>query len=185
MACSSPNLQNLPPEVRRHVKAPEGRRLVIADYSQIELRIAAKIAREERMLAAFARGEDIHSITARGLTGREKVGKGERKLAKAVNFGLLYGMSPGGLRGYAGSNYGVEMTQKEADRYWRDFFETYPGPKGWHDREYRELKKRGNTETRTLTGRRRAGIKKLTERLNSPRAGNGGGRHQARFGPAA
>src|SRR5215212_10196697 len=98
MASSSPNLQNLPPEVRRYFKAPAGRVLVVADYSQIELRIAAKISREERMLAAFANGEDIHTITARSLTGREEVTKQERKLAKAVNFGLLYGMSPGGLR---------------------------------------------------------------------------------------
>jgi len=92
MACSSPNLQNLPPEVRCYVKAPAGRMLVVADYSQIELRIAAKISGEERMLEAFAKGEDIHEITARSLTGREDVTKQERKLAKAVNFGLLYGM---------------------------------------------------------------------------------------------
>src|SRR5215211_2262052 len=109
MASSSPNLQNLPPEVRRYVKAPTGQVLVVADYSQIELRIAAKIAGEERMLAAFVNDEDIHTITARSLTGREEVTKQERKLAKAVNFGLLYGMSPGGLRNYAQASYGVEM----------------------------------------------------------------------------
>ena len=98
MASSSPNLQNLPPEVRRYVKAPAGRALVVADYSQIELRIAAKISADKRMLAAFANGEDIHTITARSLTGHEEVTKQERKLAKSANFGLLYGMSPGGLR---------------------------------------------------------------------------------------
>jgi DNA polymerase-1 len=101
MACSSPNLQNLPPEVHGYVRAPEGRRLVVVDYSQIDVRIAATIAKEERMLAAIAKGEDIHSITARSLTGRQEVSKEERKFAKAVNFGLLYGMSPGGLRSYA------------------------------------------------------------------------------------
>ena len=173
MASSSPNLQNLPPEVRRYVKAPTGRVLVVADYSQIELRIAAKISREERMLAAFANGEDIHTITARSLTGREEVTKQERKLAKAVNFGLLYGMSPGGLRNYAQASYGVEMTKEEAERYWQHFFETYPGLRAWHDREYLQLKKHGSTETRTLTGRRRTGVAKLTERLNSPVQGAG------------
>ena len=173
MASSSPNLQNLPPEVRRYVKAPAGRVLVVADYSQIELRIAAKISREERMVAAFANGEDIHTITARSLTGHEEVTKQERKLAKAVNFGLLYGMSPGGLRNYARASYGVEMTKEEAERYWREFFETYPGLRAWHDREYRQLKKHGSTETRTLTGRRRTGVTKLTERLNSPVQGTG------------
>ena len=173
MASSSPNLQNLPPEVRRYVKAPAGRVLVVADYSQIELRIAAKIAGEERMLAAFANGENIHTSTARSLTGREEVTKQERKLAKAVNFGLLYGMSPGGLRNYARASYGVEMTKEEAERYWQHFFETYPGLRAWHDREYLQLKKHGSTETRTLTGRRRTGVTKLTERLNSPVQGTG------------
>jgi DNA polymerase-1 len=173
MASSSPNLQNLPPEVRRYVKAPAGRVLVVADYSQIELRIAAKIAGEERMLAAFVTDEDIHAITARSLTGHEEVTKQERKLAKAVNFGLLYGMSPGGLRNYARASYGVEMSRAEAERYWREFFEIYPGLRAWHDREYRQLKKHGSTETRTLTGRRRTGVTKLTERLNSPVQGTG------------
>jgi DNA polymerase-1 len=173
MASSSPNLQNLPPEVRRYVKAPAGRVLVVADYSQIELRIAAKIAGEERMLAAFANDEDIHTVTARSLTGRKEVTKQERKLAKAVNFGLLYGMSPGGLRNYARASYGLKMTKKEAERYWQHFFETYPGLRAWHDREYLQLKKHGSTETRTLTGRRRTGVTKLTERLNSPVQGTG------------
>jgi DNA polymerase-1 len=173
MACSNQNLQNFPPEVRRYVRAPEGRALVIADYSQIELRIAAKISGDERMLGAFGEGLDVHEITARSLTGREVVSKEERQLAKAVNFGLLYGMSPGGLRAYARASYGVEMTREEAERYWRDFFETYLGIRAWHDREYRELKKRGSVETRTLTGRRRTSVTEFTERLNSPVQGTG------------
>ena len=172
MACSKPNLQNLPPETRKHVEAPEGRVLVKADYSQIELRIAAKISGDERMLRAFVEGQDIHTITARSISGKEQVSKEDRKLAKAVNFGLLYGMGPAGLRHYAQGSYGVEMTSKEAERYWRGYFQTYPGLKAWHDREYREFKK-GSTETRTLTGRRRTGIAKLTERLNSPVQGTG------------
>jgi DNA polymerase I len=172
MACSNPNLQNLPPEARKHVWAPDGRVLVKADYSQIELRIAAKISGDEKMLEAFSEGQDIHTITARSITGKEQVSKEDRKLAKAVNFGLLYGMGPAGLRHYARGSYGVEMTSAEAERYWRGFFETYPGLKARHDREYRLLKK-GSTETRTLTGRRRTGITKLTERLNSPVQGTG------------
>ncbi|HVF03119.1 MAG TPA: DNA polymerase [Rubrobacteraceae bacterium] len=172
MACSSPNLQNLLPEARKHVEVPEGRALAKADYSQIELRIAAKISGDERMLGAFAAGQDIHTITARSITGKEQVSKEDRKLAKAINFGLLYGMGPAGLRHYARGSYGVEMTAGEAERYWRGFFEAYPGLKAWHDREYRELKK-GSTETRTLTGRRRTGVTKLTERLNSPVQGTG------------
>jgi DNA polymerase I len=173
MASSSPNLQNLPPEVRRYIKAPEGRRLVKCDYSQIELRIAAKIANDERMLQAFADREDIHEITARSLIGKINITEEERKLAKAANFGLLYGMGSEGLKSYARSSYGVKMTSAQAETYWRDFFETYPGLKSWHDREWQELKKYGKTETRTLTGRRRTGVTKLTERLNSPVQGTG------------
>jgi DNA polymerase-1 len=65
------------------------------------------------------------------------------------------------------------MSRAEAERYWREFFEIYPGLRAWHDREYRQLKKHGSTETRTLTGRRRTGVTKLTERLNSPVQGTG------------
>jgi DNA polymerase-1 len=107
------------------------------------------------------------------ITRRKEITKQERKLAKAVNFGLLYGMSPGGLKSYARASYGAEMPKEEAARYWQHFFETYPGLRAWHDREYRRLKKHGSTETRTLTGRRRTGVTKLTERLNSPVQGTG------------
>jgi DNA polymerase-1 len=73
-------------------------------------------------------------------------------------------------------SYGIEMAaQGEAERHRREFVETYPSFRAWHDREYRQLKKHGSTETRTLTGRRRtAGVTKLTERLNSPVQGTGG-----------
>jgi DNA polymerase-1 len=114
-----------------------------------------------------------HDRPARSLPGAQEVTKQERKLAKAVNFGLLYGMSPGGLRNYARASYGVEMTKEEAERYWQHFFEAYPGLRAWHDREYVRLKKYGKTETRTLSGRRRTGVTKLTERLNSPVQGTG------------
>lgn len=172
MACLNPNLQNLPPEVRRHVRAPEGKVLVKADYSQVELRIAAKISGDGRMLAAYERGEDLHAITARGITGRDEVTMEERKLAKAVNFGLLYGQGPEGLRDYARSSYGVEMGSEDAQRYRNRFLATYPGIRAWHEREGDELD-RGNIETRTLAGRRRTGVDRFNERINSPVQGTG------------
>jgi DNA polymerase-1 len=172
MSCSKPNLQNLPPEARGFVCAPGGRMLVKADYSQIELRIAAKISEDERMLQAYENGEDLHAITAMSLTGREKVSQGERKLAKAVNFGLLYGQGAGGLRSYARSSYGVELSFGEARTYRERFFETYPGIRAWHEREWQEWH-RGNTETRTLAGRRRANIGSFNERVNTPVQGTG------------
>ncbi len=173
MSCSSPNLQQIPNEVlRRYVRAPEGRMLISADYSQAELRIAARISGDETMLEAYRTGEDLHAATARSLMGREKISKHERDLAKAVNFGLLYGQGAAGLREYARSRYGVTMTLEEAGRYRRRFFETYPGLKAWHEENWRELR-RGSTETRTLAGRRRTGVSSFTERVNAPVQGTG------------
>jgi DNA polymerase-1 len=169
MACDHPNLQNIPRSgpLRSYIRAPEGRAFVIADYSQIELRIAAKISGDREMLSAYTEGRDLHTLTAQSLIGREVIGKDDRKLAKAVNFGLLYGMGAKGLRAYALKSYGVEMSLEEAALYRNRFFKTYPGLKRWHDNE-RWTWQRGETETRTLTGRRRMDIERLTDRLNAP-----------------
>ena len=98
------------PATRACIAAPPGRVLVKADYSQIELRIAAKIAGEKQMLAAYVRGEDLHVQTARLLLGRETVTKADRQLAKALNFGLLYGMGAERFRSYAQSEYRLTLT---------------------------------------------------------------------------
>src|SRR5829696_8138885 len=137
MACDHPNLQNIPKSgpLRSYIRAPEGRIFVIADYSQIELRIVAKISGDPQMLNAYAEGDDLHVLTAQNLTGREEISNDDRKLAKAVNFGLLYGMGAKGLQSYALKSYGVGMNSEEASRYRRRFFETYPDLKRWHDNE--------------------------------------------------
>jgi len=93
--------------------------------------------------------------------------KVHRKLAKAVNFGLLYGMGAKGLQSYALKSYGVEMSLEQTSLYRRRFFETYPGLKRWHDSEGRAWQ-RGDAETLTLTGRRRMDVDKFTDRLNAP-----------------
>jgi DNA polymerase I len=174
MACDHPNLQNIPRSgpLRSYIRAPEGRTFVVADYSQIELRIAAKISGDKEMLSAYAESRDLHTFTAQSLTGHEDVGKDERTLAKAVNFGLLYGMGAKGLQVYALKSYGIEMSLDEASLYRRRFFQTYPGLKRWHDDERRTWQ-RGETGTRTLTGRRRMDVQRLTERLNGPVQGTG------------
>jgi len=174
MACDHPNLQNIPRSgpLRSYIRAPEGRAFVIADYSQIELRIAAKISGDKEMLSAYARGRDLHTLTAQSLTGHKDVGKDERKLAKAVNFGLLYGMGAQGLQAYALRSYGIEMSLDEASLYRKRFFETYPALKSWHDDERRAWH-RSESETYTLTGRRRMGVERLTDRLNAPVQGTG------------
>jgi DNA polymerase I len=174
MACDHPNLQNIPRSgpLRSYIRAPEGRVFVIADYSQIELRIAAKISGDTEMLSAYAEGRDLHTLTGQSLTGREEISKNDRKLAKAVNFGLLYGMGAKGLQAYAFKSYGIKMSLAEASLYRRRFFQTYPGLKRWHERE-RQAWLCGGTETRTLPGRRRMYVQRLTDRLNAPVQGTG------------
>jgi DNA polymerase-1 len=167
-SCADPNLQQVPrdPRYRRCFVAPPGRVLVKADYSQLQLRIAAKIAGEQHMLSAYARREDLHTLTARQVTGKAEVTKADRQLAKAVNFGLLFGLGARGLRGYARSNFGLDLTEAEATQYRRAFFAAYPGLERWHRRA-------GNSrarECRTLAGRRRLLDDKTpyTHRLNTP-----------------
>jgi DNA polymerase I-like protein with 3'-5' exonuclease and polymerase domains len=152
MSCSNPNLQQTPrdPAYRRCVIAPPGRVLIKADYSQIELRIAARIAEDERMIEAYRQGEDLHTLTARSMTGRDEVTKQERQLAKPVNFGLIYGLSAKTLRVKARVEYGVELTAEQAEGYRAAFFTAYEGIARWH----RRLKSSRVCETRTLAGRR-------------------------------
>jgi DNA polymerase I len=171
MSCSKPALQNLPPEVKRYVRTPEGKVLIKADYSQIELRIAAKISGDERMLEAYQMGIDLHSLTAKSLA-QAGVGKEDRRLAKAVNFGLLYGQGAAGFKEFARDKYETDITLGEARQYKRRFFETYPGLAAWHERERLRMK-HGETETRTLTGRRRVGVTRFTEWVNAPVQGTG------------
>jgi DNA polymerase I-like protein with 3'-5' exonuclease and polymerase domains len=183
MACSAPNLQNLPhaDAYRRCFVASPGRLLVKADYSQIELRIAAQLTGDKALRAAYAAGEDLHTLTARKVLGVAEVTKEQRKLAKALNFGLLYGMSARGFRDYAKGQYGLELTEIEANAYRNGFFDAYPGLRTWHQRVQRV----NASETRTLAGRRRLTPPRhrdangkwrgtaLPERLNIPVQGTG------------
>jgi DNA polymerase I len=171
-SCKKPNLQQVPkdPRYRKCFKAPPGRVLVKADYSQLQLRIACKVAQERRMLAAYRNGDDLRTLTAKSITGKDEVTKAERQTAKAVNFGLLFGLGAKGLRSYAAAEYGVELSAEEAATYRNRFFETYPALARWHRREGRSSAK----ECRTLLGRRRLLDDKTpyTHRLNSPVQGS-------------
>jgi DNA polymerase-1 len=165
MSCSDPNLQQVPRtrEYRRCFVARPGHVLVKADYSQIELRIAARIAPEPEMVKAYRAGEDLHARTAARLLGKKsaEVTKDDRQLAKAVNFGLLFGMGWKGLQGYAAANFGVRLSDAEARSYRETFFRVYPGLKRWHQRVGGQLDRLfrqdpdGTHEVRTLAGRRR------------------------------
>ena len=145
-SCSNPNLQQIPRDkmFRSLFKAPEGRALVIADYSQMELRVAAIVANEEKLLEAYRKGKDTHAITAGMLLNKEPedVTKQERQLAKAVNFGLLYGQGAKGLKDYASSSYGVEISEEEAKKYREAWFKAYPTFASWHRAEGNKSKAR-------------------------------------------
>ena len=138
LACRNPNVQNPPKEsdFRALFAASDGRVMVVTDYSQIELRVMALVAQEKTMLAAYRQGIDLHRKTAAALTGvlLEAVTKAQRQLAKAVNFGLLFGQGAAGLAKYAKTQYGVDMSIKQAERYRQAFFDTYPGLRRWQRR---------------------------------------------------
>ena len=170
MSCRRPNIQQIPRDdaFRECFSAPPGRRLIIADYSQIELRVAAQISGDKRMLAAYRAGEDLHLLTASHLAGKPMslISKRERQAYKAVNLGLIYGMGAAGLRETALHSYNVDMPMDQAVLFRKRFFETYRGIDEWH----RRIKRSQAAEGRTLTGRRfpfqpEAG---LPERSNLP-----------------
>jgi len=151
-SCTEPNLQNLPKDgantIRRAFVAPPGTRLLSADYSQVELRILAHFTEEPALLQAFATGEDVHRRTASEIfdVPREAVTPEHRRVAKTVNFGLIYGMSAQGLA--ARLEIPVEQAQEYMDRY----FARYPRVKQY----MRETIDRGakNGYVETLLGRR-------------------------------
>ena len=125
MSCIKPNNQQIPrdKQFRSCVEAPEGWLLVDADFGQMELRLAAAVANDERMIAAFQAGEDPHTVTA------EAIGC-DRQTAKSANFGLLYGSGPTGLRNYAGG-MGITMTQERAAEIRDEWLDAFQGVAEW------------------------------------------------------
>ena len=154
MSSSKPNLQNMPKDTRYRscFVAQPGYALVKADYSQVELRIAAVLYADPVMMAAYQAGADLHQLTAAKLLGlpESAVTKEQRQMAKSVNFGMLFGMGAASLQVYAYHNYGVVITLDEAKGYIQEFLRTYPGAA-----QYRKQATNDRTEeVRTKTGRR-------------------------------
>lgn len=154
-ACSSPNIQQIPrgKEFRECFVPLSGNKFVIADYSQIELRVAAEIAQDRTMIEAYQKGQDLHALTAALIENKKlsQVTKEERQAAKAVNFGLIYAMGARGLQNYAKTVYGIHMTLEEAELFRGRFFKAYEGIAQWHA----AVKRSNNVkESRTLGGRR-------------------------------
>ena len=154
---SEPNMQNIThKKLRTAFVASVGNVLVIADYSQIELRVAAYVSGDKRMIEAFVKGEDMHTKTASIVLGKseKEISNEDRQLAKALNFGLLYGQSAEGLARYAKTRYGVEMTEKQAAKTRAVFFKHYDGLARWHAKAWSEVECTEVEEGRTILGRR-------------------------------
>ena len=154
LSSADPNLQNIPirtaegRRVRQAFIAPDGYKVVAADYSQIELRIMAHLSQDEGLLNAFAEGKDIHLATAAEVFGLEleHVSVEQRRRAKAINFGLIYGMSAFGLAKQ------IEVNRHQAQEYIDTYFARYPGVKTYMDNTRAAASEHGYVET--LFGRR-------------------------------
>jgi DNA polymerase-1 len=155
IASSDPNLQNIPirtemgRRVRRAFVADPGNMLLAVDYSQVELRIVAHMSEDDAMLAAFKAGQDIHAATAAAIynVALAEVDRSQRRHAKAINFGLIYGMSPFGL------TRTTDLTLAEAEDFVEAYFQRFPGVKRYLDGMRRTAAEQGYVET--LLGRRR------------------------------
>ena len=154
LASSDPNLQNIPVRteegrrIREAFVPAQGCKLLSADYSQIELRIMAHIAEDENLLTAFKEGKDVHQATAAEIFGvpLSEVNSEQRRYAKVINFGLIYGMSAFGLAG----NLGIERSA--AQNYIAKYFDRYPGVAQYMERTRLEARENGYVET--VFGRR-------------------------------
>ncbi len=154
LSSSDPNLQNIPirseegRRIRQAFVAPKGYKLIAADYSQIELRIMAHLSQDKGLLTAFSKGEDVHKATAAEVfdVALEDVTSDQRRKAKAINFGLIYGMSAFGLAKQ------IKVARHEAQQYIERYFERYPGVLSYMDRIRAQAHEDGFVET--VFGRR-------------------------------
>ena len=154
LSSSNPNLQNIPirtpqgRKIRKAFIAPPGNVILAADYSQIELRIMAHLSGDEGLLKAFHDGVDVHRATAGEVFGEgyDKVSDDQRRAAKAINFGLMYGMSAFGLARQ------LDISRPEAQEYMDTYFSRYPAVQGFMEKTREQAREQGYVET--LFGRR-------------------------------
>jgi DNA polymerase-1 len=154
LASNNPNLQNIPirtedgRRVRRAFIAPAGYKVVSADYSQIELRIMAHLSQDKNLIDAFTRGDDIHRRTAAEIfaVAQDEVTSDQRRYAKTINFGLIYGMREYGLA------QALETSPFEAKNYIDRYFARYPGVAAYMQRAKEDAEEKGYVET--IFGRR-------------------------------
>src|SRR3989344_1955910 len=157
MGCKDPNLQNIPirteygRRIRGAFRAPKGRRLIALDYSEIDLRLAAGLSGDEKLLQVFKSGGDIHTAVASQVFAvpPEHVDRGMRRRAKIINFGILYGMGVNALR----PSLGESVSREEAQKFLDEYFANFAGVSRWIEHTKRDAAQKGYTET--IFGRRR------------------------------
>jgi len=153
LSAANPNLQNIPirSDVGRRIRkgfiADKGRILISADYSQIELRVLAHVTRDERLCEAFAKGEDIHAATAAAILNIDlaQVTEEHRRIAKMVNYGLIYGMGDYGL------SWRMDIPVEQARQFVEEYMMRFPGVASWRERAIEQAKEAGFV--RTISGR--------------------------------
>jgi DNA polymerase-1 len=147
LSSENPNLQQVPRDhfIRGIVGGRPGWVILEADYSQAEMRIAAHYSQDKTMIRIFNTGRDIHMETAMGITGlsTDEVSSEQRKMAKAVNFGFLYGMGWYKFMDYAKENYELDVTEGEAKMARREFFAQFRSLPGWHERQRKKARRGG------------------------------------------
>ncbi|MDO8591252.1 MAG: DNA polymerase, partial [bacterium] len=164
MGCENPNLQNIPNKtelgraIRHAFVAADGFRLVAFDYSQIELRIAAFLSGDQKLIEIFKNGEDVHTAVASEVFGVpvDKVHPDMRRKAKVINFGVMYGMGVNALRANLGGDSSTgsgQVTREEAQKFYNDYFEKFSGMARYLESVKVEARRTGFTET--FFGRRR------------------------------
>lgn len=162
LSSSNPNLQQLPRDnaTRALFEAPFQRKFVVADFNQIELRVAAELSRDFEMLMAYKNGRDLHAVTAEAMARMSlsdmepEEAKKSRQAAKALNFGLLFGLGKKKFKHYAHKNYGTEMTEEEALESVSAWRELYSGYTDWHRNIAQQCKE--TLRIRTVSGKLRA-----------------------------
>ena len=176
-ACSKPNLAQIPRDkaFRKCFEAPEGWKMVVCDFSGIEMRLAAEISGDPTLMRVFQKGIDPHRYTASIITKKpaEAVTKEERQQAKPANFGFLYGMQAEKFVLYAMKNYGVKLTLDQSREFRTAYFNEFSGLRTWHERTLYAGKRDGIS--RTIRGRLRYldPNKAHNEFLNTPVQGSG------------
>lgn len=135
MSCTKPNLQGLPTAAKKYIEAPNGHTFVVADYSQIELRVIAQLSKDKVMMESYQDNEDLHRKTAAAILGKsmEEVTPDERGIAKTTNFGLLYGMTSYGLKKRIRAACGLDVSMEIANAFRNGYFQLYQGVRSYQD----------------------------------------------------